>query len=136
MSYQAAPVPVETDIPYVAGDFTANGAMTWTVDAADIKNWAFTLQGRIMRLWFRSITTTVGGVASNFLFIKLPLGKTVAREFITVITAAPGGAASEACLAFAAVGATQITLLRFGANWVIGVNNTDLGFSDLAFEVN
>lgn len=67
---QGAPI----SIAFSAGNFTASGAMTWTVDAGDIFGDTYYLQGRLLTLHFSYVNTTVGGVASTELRKTYPNG--------------------------------------------------------------
>ena len=114
-------------IAFAAGNFSATGAMTWTVDLADQVTYAFMLEGKKLTLWFRLLNTTVGGVvAGNNLLMKLPLGLLAALETVQDVSAAPGGSPSEGILALTQVGSNNVTLLRYAANWIAGANNTDV----------
>lgn len=59
-------------VTYAAGNFTASGAMTWTVDAGDQIVLAYTIVGRSMHLSVRLDTTSVGGVADTALRLTIP----------------------------------------------------------------
>lgn len=119
--------PVNVDIPFAAANFGATGAMTWTVDAADVRTFAYSLDGKQLTLTFRLVNTTVGGVvAGNNLTIKLPNGMLAAQESAQCALCAPGGSPSEGSIAFAQVGNNLLTILRYAANWIAGANNTDV----------
>jgi hypothetical protein len=115
-------------VPYNAGDFFGTGALTWTVDAADVTTYSYVLEGKKLTLWLRTKNTSVGGVvAGNNLQLKLPSGMLAAMETVQLWFAAPGGAAAEQVLVATFVGNNVVTILRDSANWVVGVNNTDVG---------
>jgi hypothetical protein len=115
-------------IPFVAGDFFATGGMAWTVDPGDVNTWAYVLEGKKLTLWLRTRNTTiVAPVAGNNLQLKLPNGMKAAMETVQLWFAAPGGAPSEQVLIATTVGSNVCTILRDNANWVAGVNNTDVG---------
>jgi hypothetical protein len=121
---------VFTDVPYVAGNFTATAAMTWTVDLADQITFRMGQLGTMLWLNIRLTATTVGGVVAGAnLQILIPGGFTVRNECIFSALAAPGGGVSEGTIGFATAGSNKITVLRYATNWVLGANNTDVGFN-------
>lgn len=61
-------------VPFTPGHFTGFGAMTWTVDAADVTTWAYMLVGSTMTVWVDLRTTTIGGTPSAAVQIKIPDG--------------------------------------------------------------
>jgi hypothetical protein len=63
-----------------AGNFTANNAMTWTVQPGDVTTYAYTLVGKMMTVMFHLITTTVSGTPSTQLRITIPGGNTAAKR--------------------------------------------------------
>jgi hypothetical protein len=65
------------DVAYSAGNFAAGGAMTWTVDAADQKTYAFWLKGNTLFFEFDIRTTSIGGVLNAFITIAIPNSWTV-----------------------------------------------------------
>lgn len=85
-----------TNVAYAAGNFTASGAMTWTVTAAQQITYGYTLIGKTMVLRFLISPSTTGGTASTDLRIAVPAG-------------------------FSAVGTSQLTYAYFdGTAWAIG----------------
>lgn len=67
-------------IPYTAGDFTATGSMTWTVDSGDVQALRYLQQGNQLTLTLLIAASTTGGTASNGLFFLLPNSFTVATQ--------------------------------------------------------
>lgn len=72
------------DVPYAAGNFTASGGGTWTVDAGDVGTYNYQIDGNKMTVAFEIATTDVGG-APGELRIAVPAGRTIARSTRTVI---------------------------------------------------
>ena len=70
--------------PFRPTDFTASAAMTWTVAAGDISNFSYYLLGPRMVLDFQIVNTTVGGVASTRLQMKIPANLRAARGVLTM----------------------------------------------------
>ena len=54
---------------FSAGDYTGNGAMTWTVDAGDVTFQYYKLRGKDLTVNWVLVSTTVGGTPNNQLFI-------------------------------------------------------------------
>ena len=68
-----------TNIPYAAGNFTAAGAMIWTVEAADVSTLAYTVIGGHTAIVAVGInSSTLSGTASTDCYIALPAGLTPA----------------------------------------------------------
>ena len=124
---------VWTDVPFDAGDFTAKGAMTWTVDAGDVLSFKYALIGKLMHVIVSLINTTIGGVLDSELYIKIPAGKTglalTIEPFIISQTANEVG--YLACDA----GVDKIRLMRLAANWIASANSTHI-FVNFSFPIN
>jgi hypothetical protein len=74
-----------TAVPFDAGDFTASGSMTWTVAAGDVAYFRYSIIGKLMTVFLRVNTSTVGGTPSTALSVKIPGGKTAATGSRTVV---------------------------------------------------
>ena len=59
---------------FAAGDFTANGSMTWTVAAGDVTFDRYTIIDTMLFWQFRYSTTTVGGTPNTELYKSYPSG--------------------------------------------------------------
>lgn len=108
---------------YAAGDFTANGSMTWTVQAGDVTTYAYALVGKMETVAFTIITSTVGGTPNNELMIKVPSG-TAAKQVFNAVAISDNG---SLIMGFAYVnsGGSQINVRRSdGANWSASTDNT------------
>lgn len=112
---------------YAAGDFTAGGAQTWTVDLADVTAFKYYLSGRLLQMDFYLLNTSVGGVANAELRIAVPGGFTIAHRALTLGGMADNaGGADELMEQVAVNGNVYVSLYRFsGANWSAAVNNTN-----------
>jgi len=111
---------------YSAGDFTASGSMTWTVDAGDVTTYAYTIVGKTMTVQFVLATTTVGGTPSNTLKIAIPASKTATKEMSSVVRLLDNGTAE---IGFCRVNAasTVIDVFRVGvANFTASTDNTQV----------
>lgn len=60
------------NVPFTPSHFSGFSTMTWTVDATDVITWAYTLIGSTMTLWFDLRTTTIGGVPTVAVQIRIP----------------------------------------------------------------
>lgn len=109
---------------FSAGDFTASGAMTWTVGAGDVTEYAYTLVGKTMTVSFAIGTTTVAGVVDTTLFIKIPDGKTAAAASGTPVSIYNNGVP--------VIGMAYTNNALFGANIAIQF----LGLTNYVAEVN
>jgi hypothetical protein len=122
--------------PYAAGNYTASGSMTWTVDAGDVTAQRWRLAGLTLQLAFYLATTTIGGTASTSLFLALPAGFKVASapRSVTPIWVLDGTGAG-AQIAIVAGNATLLELQRMNQGaWPLGINNTYLS-GNVAIEI-
>lgn len=112
-------------VPYAAGNFTGNAAMTWTVDAGDQITYSYAIVGKLIFVFFALNTTTVGGVVDLELRIALPNG------FLAVSTTVPAAIRSYDnavdtvgfCGTVATLGYIRCWRGGFSA-WAASVNNT------------
>ena len=109
-------------VAYAAGNFTASGSMTWTVEAADQTTFEYVLQGKWMWVNFLLGGTTIGGTVSSALKIKIPASQTAANSVVTPVRVRNNGTNS---IGYAAVvGDTFIYIyLVAGGNWTLSTNN-------------
>lgn len=94
---------------FLAANFTANGAMTWTVAAAT--TYSYTLVGRTMAFSF-TVTGTVGGTPNTLLQVAIPDGYVASQVMAGPVTIVNGGATSIS----QATAASGATVLQIGAN--------------------
>ncbi len=115
-----------TQQPFNAGDFTANGSMSWTVEIADVINLSYALDGQKMDVLFDIRNTSVGGTLNNTLRMTIPNGKTAAKDTTTVIAIWDNGTRTGG-LASVTAGGTIISIERLdGANFAAATNNTQV----------
>lgn len=118
---------VWTDVAYAAGNFTASGAMTWTVGSGDQKTYAYTLVGDTMTLCFKVDGTTVGGTPSTDLRIALPGGVTAARTTTGAFQYLDAGGAATPGYWQVDVGTAYLRLLKQAfANWSSATDTTSV----------
>jgi hypothetical protein len=63
-----------------AGDYTASGALTWTVASGDVLTMAYFLVGTALHINFDLTDTSTGGTADTTLVINLPGGFTADKN--------------------------------------------------------
>lgn len=122
---------------YAAGDFTASGAMTWTVDAGDVRLYRYWLKGRTEIVAWALELTSVGGTPGGQLKFKIPGGFTSASlEFTNAMMYRDNGGAYTASVAYAATAGTTISLYTagFAQNWTASTNLTG-SYGEMAIEV-
>ena len=88
-------------VPYTAGDYTTNGAMTWTVTAGNIVAYRYCIVGDYALVVVDVANTTVGGTPNTQLIVKLPtaLQNKIAAATITPcwVTQLTGGGTIGVC---------------------------------------
>jgi hypothetical protein len=81
---------------FAAGNYTANGTMTWTLAAGDVLIERYMQHGRDYSFDFDYFTTTVGGVANTQLITSIPGGFTADSAQLALGRASDGsGVASQ-----------------------------------------
>jgi len=117
-----------------AGNFTADGAMTWTVEAGDVQTLAYTIIDKTMVVTVRIVSSTVGGTPSTGLLILIPAGKTATKTMQNICRVDENGTSEIEEIRVTAAG-TQIAIYRFAGNHVASTNAT-LVFAQITFEIN
>lgn len=121
-------------VPFAAGNFTANGAMTWTLTAPDQVTFKYTLIGKTMLLNIYLDSTTVGGVLNTTLSIAIP-GGFVATEKVQNITGAFDNGVPTTTFCRVNASGTTVDVNRLDlANFTASVNNTFIRVM-MAFEI-
>ena len=108
---------------FAAGNFTANGAMTWTVVSGNIAAFRYWLKGRQLTLSFDVGLTTIGGTANTQLLMLIPGGFTAAGTFRSACMGANGGGVAGTFMMSVAIAGTQINLMidrNLVTNWTLG----------------
>ena len=127
-----------TNVAFNAANFTANGAMTWTVASGDQSTYAYSTIGTTMHLKVQVLTSSIGGTPSTALRIAIPGGFTSTRSWTGVgltIKDSGSSAVHEVCLVNATAGNNFIELYLLGApNWPATTNTTNV-YVDVEFEV-
>jgi hypothetical protein len=111
-------------IPFTPGDFTGFGTMTWTVGATDITTWAYALSGSTMTLWFDLRATTIGGVATAAVQIKIPSGWYAALTVSNACQLLDNAVAATGYIQ-STINTNQLLVFRTDlAVWTASANNT------------
>ena len=118
--------------PFVAGDFTGSGSMTWTVAAGDVVHFRYMILGNIMVVEVEVSLTTVGGTPSAALNIKIPASKTALYGRKIPVYASDNGTIE---IAYCSVSGTSLSFYRVsGSNWSAATNTTGIACS-VMFEI-
>lgn len=114
--------------PFNAGDFTASGLMTWTVDSGDVTTFRYILRNKTLAFTFYLLNTTVGGTASNVLRIKIPGGFTnVFRKLDQTMHGTDGATGEITGFIDIAPAATTISVAKNDvSNWTLSTNATNV----------
>ncbi len=124
--------PFAQNVAFNAGNFTASGTMTWTVEAADQKTFdCIMLSANLMLLNIWIVTSTVGGVPDTELRIAIPYGR-ISDRLICVFVLVRDNVTFTDCRAQVTVGGTYIQLIRNDGNpFTISANETRVGLQML-----
>jgi hypothetical protein len=125
---------VPTAVAYDAGLFTAGGAMTWTVAAADLEVFRYQIHGNLMTVWLSVEGATVATGGDPSLYVTIPAGKTAAAGSYTTASISDNGTPAFGVVATTA-GARVLTVYRqAAANWTAGADNNTVRFT-FTFEI-
>lgn len=106
-----------TSVSFGAGNFTANGSMTWTVASGDQATFAYLKSGRTMTVAFVINTSTVGGTLNTQLLIAIPGGFTAAKAMFNACNIIDNNVSSIG-YCFVTASGTTIGIARGDAsNW-------------------
>ena len=120
---------------YSAGNFTAGGSMTWTVDIGDITTYAYQIIGKTMTVVFFITATTVAGTPAINLIIAVPASKVATKTISNTLYYSDNGTIGAGLVSITAAG-TSINLYKSGfSNWT-GATNTTAVYGELTFEIN
>lgn len=129
------------DVPHAAGDFTASGAMTFTVQAADLITFTYGLMGKRLEVGLVIRGASVGGVADRTLRVAIPgndkqgAALTAARDWSDTVWVNDNGTKSIGIARVSAGGSVIEIEKADGSNWAGAVNTTGVE-GTFAFEVN
>lgn len=121
---------------FSAANFTAVGAMTWTVAAGQVITCRYILRGRTVTFAFNLSGTTIGGTVNNALYINAPAwgGYSALAQVSNPLGFAQDGGGTVA--AFARTNASTILQIFKSniANWTATASATHEG--QITFDVN
>jgi hypothetical protein len=121
------------NVTFAAGEFTANGAQTWTVASAATQK--FYVKGNSMKFALAVFGTTVGGTPNTQLIKSLPNGFTVNGDFRNLFPGTDNGTVISGLAR-----ATSGSMIFFrdagtATNWAASTTNTNVQ-GTWEFEIN
>lgn len=134
---RAAKIGEWTAVAFDAANFTASGAMTWTVAVGDQFVYKYMLVGKTMILAYEIRTSTVGGVLSSALQIAIPGGFLSAGRTWSFHRLSDAGAVATFGTAFVGTGGAVVQLFvdnTTTTNWAASADLTSVA-GTIAFEV-
>lgn len=121
-------------VAYNGANFTASGAMTWTVETGDQTTYKYTLVGKTITVTAHIVTSSVGGTLSTDLRIPVPGGHVSANTVSTAGWVLDNGAGAAAVISVSA-GGTFISITRADlANFAASAHGTQARFT-FPFEI-
>ena len=124
-----------TQVAFNAGDFTASGAMTWTVAAGDVGTFMYTIIEKTMTVCFNLNTTSIGGVVSTDLKILIPASKIAIRQVSNPVTLLDNGTRVMGRAFINSLNDTFITIQRLDAGNFTAAADTTYVIGQLTFEI-
>lgn len=131
---EAVPMAVFVHPTFNAADFTANGAMTWTVASGDVGDYSYSLKGKEMTVKWYLNTTTVGGTPNNELRIAIPASRVAASPAANVHYYVDNGTRGTGLAQVATAGTTIALFILAATNWAAATNTT-YTFGQITFEI-
>jgi hypothetical protein len=128
-------------VPYTAGDYTGNGAMTVTVTAGQRSIYKYFLNGRTLSVSLGLNGFSVAGVVNNLVQVLIPNGYTVATQVeacCRIGNNAALGTTTGLIVTVPSSSTTKIliaTTLLTTTNWAASVTNS-AAFGSLSFDVD
>jgi len=113
-------------VPFSAGDFTAGGAMTWTVGSGDLLAFRYWLKDTTLAINLDIASSTTGGTPNALLIVKIPGGFTTAAGIAINTTALvnnDGITDQGGYIYINASGSTTFNILKItGATWANAID--------------
>jgi hypothetical protein len=109
---------------FSAGDFTGNGAMTWTVAAGDISWYRSRLSGNTQTVSYYIGSSTVGGTPNSALQVKVPGGFTAAAGFAVGDSSDNGGTSVAAYVQTNGTNIQHFKSMAGAGNWAAATDTT------------
>lgn len=120
----AAAVGSWTDVAFVAGNFTGNGSMTWTVASGDVGRNRYMKIGKLLVWQLYLSTTTVGGTPNVALQVALPTGTFPTVTHASSVAYINDNGTIRDGYASPASGTLLGFFLSSGANWTASTDGT------------
>lgn len=129
--------PAWTTPSFSAGDFTANGSMTWTVAAGDVTTYAYIVNGKMMTVNFYLVSTTVAGTPNTTLQIAIPGSKTATKSALTSCAYIDNSGTQSIGICNVAASGTVIRITKADGttNWTASTDGTSV-YGSITFEIN
>jgi len=118
-----------------AGNFTANGSMTWTVEAADVVTYAYTIMGKVMTVLFSILNATIGGNLNTALQIQIPALKTATKQVFNPIAIRDNNIDTTGVCTIDASGTLLLCKRLDLGNWSAITNGVRV-LGQITFEIN
>lgn len=136
LSTLGIPPGVWTSPAFAAGDYTANGAMTWTVASGDVATYEYLIVNKTMTVNFAINTSTVGGTLNTTLKIAIPASKTASKQVFNALGVLLDNLSRVTGSCSVAASGTTINIDRTdAANFAASTDNT-YAKGSITFEIN
>ncbi len=122
-------------VTYTAGDFTGNGAMTWTVEAGDLLTFAYMLVGKTVTVAVFIVTTTVGGTPNTTLQVKIPGSLVATKDMMVAGPVVDNSTYGMGRISVAPSGTNIVIQKSDVTNWAAATNTTAVAFV-FSFQIN
>ena len=129
---RSTPLGEWINVPYSAANFSANTG-TWTVEAADLQAFRYTLIGKTMSVAFRIAATSLSS-AATWLTIRIPGGFTAAAGPLYMTMGARVSDASGHAVGVTYVSGVEINIEKIPAGFASGTNTLSV-IGMVTFEV-
>ncbi len=121
------------DVAFAAGNYTADGAASWTLQSGDQRQFSYLLVGQTLQVFLALADTTVSGATTSNLYIAIPNSFQANAGYVSQAGGLFGGLSNAVAVNFfprvIAATPTTIRLNRAdGVAWAIGTNNNDSSF--------
>lgn len=132
---RTTPIGEWTTVAHSGTNYTASGAMTWTVDLADQVTYAYKLVGKSLTVSAWVATTTVAGVVATQLNVAIPGGFVAAKAMGGACgVLLDNGVGVAGTVSVAAAGTVIVVQRADAGNFTASANNTQVRFT-FEFEI-
>ena len=123
--YHASALTVATSKVFAAGDYTASGSMTWTVESGEVVTLAYIIIDKLMVVWWDLVGTDVGGTVDSELRIAIPASKVAAVAAENQTRVSDNGTPTQATASVSASGTVIAITRNDGAAFSAAAGTTD-----------